>query len=416
MVFFERTEQDIVSKSIDSLLQNTNITQLSPGGKTRFLLDTVAREQALQHRVFDANLMNAFIRYADSKFLDFFGDMLSVPRLEPTHAFDETENMMFYVAAGTFGDINNGSNFTIPAGTVVSTVPFDGTVITPGLENQPTIRYMTTSATTCQSDQSFAYAPVRAFLEGRNSDVPRNVLNKHYFSGYTLAGQNRLLCTNRYDISNGEDRETDESYRYRLANMFRAHEMAVLISIRLAALSVPGVSNVKEVTCEQGPGTYSLYVLSTTPTTSPKLLREVSAITSMVTGYGIRPFILAPVPIGLEFIVSVKWSPRATISQITAGYTSMRNALERRLAATTIGGEVIFADLVDVLLQAAPLAQSIGDLRPNKFEEVYAYRTNPSGEGTVRSLVIGDSISPLYNERVILETSNRFRGIQFLTR
>lgn len=416
MAFFDRTEQDIVSASMDELSQYTNITQLSPGSKTRFLLDTVAREQSLQHKVFDSNLMNAFIKYADSKFLDYLGDMLNLPRNESTHAVDDTENFMFYVSTGTFGDINGGSNFNIPSGTSVSTVPYDGAVITPGLESQATIQYVTTETVTCQSGQSFVYAPIRAVLEGRNSDVPRSVLNKHSFVAYTGTAQSKLKCTNRFSISNGEDRESDDSYRFRLANLFRAREMAVLSSIRLAALSVPGVIDTKEVICEQGPGTFSLYVTGTTPTTSPKLIQEVSSSVNSVTAYGVRPFVLGPIPIGLEFVVAVKWNPRATTAQITSGYVAMRNALENVLNNTKIGEEVLFSDLIDILLSATPYAMSIGDVRSNRFEEVYSYRTNPSGVGTVRSLVVSDVVIPIYNERVILETSTKFRGLQFLTR
>jgi uncharacterized phage protein gp47/JayE len=416
MAFFDRTEQDIVSASIDELSQYTNITQLSPGSKTRFLLDTIAREQSLQHKVFDSNLMNAFIKYADSKFLDYLGDMLNLARTESTHASDDTDNFMFYVSTGTFGDINGSSSFTIPAGTIVSTVPYDGSVITPGLESQPTIQYVTTTAAVCSSGISFVYVPIRAVIEGRNSDVPRSVLNKHMFTTYTASSQNKLKCTNRFSVSNGEDRESDDSYRFRLANLFRAREMAVLSSIRLAALSVPGVIDTKEVICEQGPGTFSLYVTGTTPTTSPKLIQEVSSSVNSVTAFGIRPFILGPIPMGLEFVVAVKWNPRATTAQITLGYIAMRNILEKYLNETKIGEEVVFSDLVDVLLSASTFAMSIGDLRPNKFEEVYLYRNNPSGTGVTRSLVVSDMVTPLYNERVILETSTKYRGVQFLTR
>jgi uncharacterized phage protein gp47/JayE len=416
MAFFERTEEEIVSASIDSMSQYTNITQLSPGGKTRFLLDTVAREQSLQHKIFDTNLMNAFIKYADSKFLDFFGDMFNLPRNEATHAYDDTDNVMFYVASGDFGDLNSDSDFTIPVGTSITTVPYEGTIITPGLETQAVIQYATTSSVTCVSDQSFVYVPVRAVFEGRNADVPKNVLNKHSYTSFMSGTQNRIKCTNRFSISNGEDRESDDSYRYRLANLFRAREMAVRSSIRLAALSVPGVSDIKEVMCEQGPGSFSLYITGLTPTTSPKLLQEVSSAVIPVVAYGVRPFILAPISIGLEFVAAVKWSSRATTAQIANGYTTMRNALERKLNSIKIGEEILLSDLIDVLLASTSLANSIGDTRSNKFEEVYAYRTNPSGTGSIRNLVVSDVVVPMYNERIILETSGRFRGIQFVTR
>jgi uncharacterized phage protein gp47/JayE len=416
MAFFERTVDQIVSDSLEQLSANTNITQTSPGSKTRFLLDTVSREQGVQHAIFDANLMNAFIKYADSIFLDYLGDMLNLPRNESTLASDDTENFMFYVSSGTFGDINGGSNFTIPSGTLVSTVPYDGAIVTPGITSQAKIEYRTISPVVCQAGQSFVYVGVQAVVEGRNSDVPRNVLNKHPYTSYTLSSREGLKCTNRFSIANGRDRESDSSYRYRLANLFRARQMAVAASIRLAALSIAGVANIKELPCEQGPGSYSIYVQGLTSTTSPRLLEEVSAAVSLVSAHGVRPFVLAPIPIGLEFTAAISWSSRATSAQITAGQTDIRNALETTLNSMSIGEELVLRNLVDTLLQTNVYAMSIGDLLPNKFEEVYAYRIAPQGIGTIRSLVLGDSIVPLYNERIILETSNRFRGLQILSR
>lgn len=417
MAFFNRSQEEIISASLDRLADNTNITQLSPGSKMRFLLDTFAEEQASQHVTFDENLMQAFIKYADGKFLDFFGDMLNAPRYEPTHAYVDDNNFMFYVSSGTFGDINGNSDFIIPSGTNISTVPFDGKIVTPGISQYDQINYTTTANVTCRASESFVYTPIRANIEGESSDVPRGVLNQHNFSNYALNGTVTLKCTNKYSISSGRDRESNESYRFRLTELFRSRQLAIYSSIRLAALSIPGVSDIKMVNCEQGPGSFSVYVKSTSPTPSPRLIDEVSTSIYSVTSYGVRPFVLAPEPIGLEFVCAVLWSPKATQAQITEGYNQMRLALENDINSKDIGEEVIFSDLIDTLLSANKYANSVGVNRPNKFEEVYVYKSDPSGQETaIRNLISGDRVAPLYNERVILETSGRFRGIQFLTR
>jgi uncharacterized phage protein gp47/JayE len=416
MVFFERTKRTIISNSLDKLSETTNISQLAPGSKARFVLDTIAEEQENQHRVFDTNLMQAFVKYSNGKFLDFFGDMMNLPRNPATFAESDEQNFMFYVSTGTFGDINSGANFIIQAGTTVQTVPYEGSVITPGIESQPTITYQTTQDVTCIASQSFVYVPVRATIEGRNSDVPRNVLNQHNFTSYIESTAGNLKCTNQYAISNGEDRESDDSYRFRLASVFEARSLSVFAAIRLAALSIPGVSDIKEVMCEQGPGTYSIYVKGFTPTTSPRLLREVAAACQLVSSYGIRPFVLAPPPLGTEFVAAVSWNPKATEAQIAEGYRNMRNSLERYMNTTDIGQSVLISDLIDVMLQSTPYAFSIGANNSNEFEEVYIYRSDPLRNGTVRNIFSGNTIEPLYNERVILETSGRHRGIQFITR
>lgn len=416
MTFFKRTEEEIVKSFIDKISQNTNISQLSPGSKMRFLLDTVAREQANQHQTFDDNLTQIFIRYADTKMLNFLGDMLNLPRRESTFAFAEEGNFIFYVSSGTFGDINGGLDITIPSGQSVTTVPFDGNVITPGLETQEVIEYITTEQVVCSASDSFVSVPIRASVEGISSIVPHGVLNKHSFSSYTLSSNNLLKCTNRYSIANGEDRESDEAYKFRLDNIFKAREMAIPMSIRLAALAVPGVSNISTVLCEQGTGSYSLYIDSTTPIASPQLLREVANIVYEVTGLGIRPFVFAAEPLGLELVCAVHWKPTATSELIAAGYRDIRNSIERRLNQLAIGEELDLEELVSVVLNASRYVSQIGLNTKNKFEEVYVYKRNQESDGVVRNLYLGDRIEPLYNEKIILETSGRHRGVQFITR
>jgi len=415
MPFFPREERDIITESLNKMNLQTNITQLAPGGKARFFLATTAREQAKQQQLFDQNLLQSYIKYADGKFLDFFGDMLNLPRIEATHATSTDNNFMFYVQSGKFGDINAGSAFSVSSGTTIFTKSFDSNMITPGLEAQSAIAYTTTKSVLCNPDQSYAYVSIRATIEGDESSVPRNVLSEHGFDNYQFATQNQLKCTNRFAIDNGVSRENDESYRYRLDNIFAARVEAVNASIRLAALSVPGVADVSIVNAEQGPGTFALYILGLTPTTSPALVTSVSRAVAQVTAEGIRPFVSGPNPLGVELIAAVNWSAKATKEDIAEGYSSMRDTAERYINGLGIGEPLDLNELIDVILDTATMSSRIGRLNPNTFEETYVYTQSATGQGVSRSLNIGDFVTPLYNQRVILETQSRYRGIQFIT-
>jgi len=415
MPFFPRDEQEIISESLQRMNRNTNITQLAPGGKARFFLTTVAREQSRQQALFDSNLLQAYIKYANGKFLDFFGDMLNLPRLEATHAEVTNNNFMFYVQGGNFGDINSGSPFTIEAGVAVKTIPFEGNTVTPGLEDQPAIEYKTINAVICEANSSFVYAPIRASVEGEESSIPRNTLKEHNFNSYSLSSLAGLKCTNKYAIDTGVNRESNESYRYRLVNLWAARNQAIYISIRLAALSIPGVSDVVMVNSEQGPGTFAVYIESATPSVSPNLVEAVSTAVNEVVSFGIRPFVSAPRTLGLELIAAVNWSSRATKEEIATGYVAMRNAVERSINTLGIGEPINLTDIIVTMLDVAPNANRVGINTPNTFEEIFIHRASPTGEGSTRNLLFSDSVNPLYNERIILETSSRYRGIQFIT-
>jgi len=420
MPFFSRSYDDMVADGLQHLKQYSNITQLVPGAKARLLLDAVYKEQANQYTLFDENLANAYIRWAEGRFLDFFGDMLNIPRYNATNATADTDgnNFCFYVDSGTFGDINSGLDFIVSSGSVISTADIELETPTYGYvyseDQQTKIEFDLLTDVICSADQSLAYGNIRARVEGSVSDVPRSVLTVHNFSNYALSSQSLLKCTNRYAISNGRERESDEAYRYRLMNAFKARERGNKLAVRLAALSVPGVANIKEVNYEQGPGTFSLYVRSLTSTTSPGMLAQVQAVVEQVNAFGTKPFVLAPQPLGLEFEIAVNWKSDTTSTQQSAGYALIRQVIENSLNAMEIGASLSLTDLASLVARCSSKILTIGVARPGYFEEVYAYRSAANDSGVRRSLVVGDIVEPLYNERIMLETSTRYRGIKFL--
>jgi len=420
MPLFPKNYDDMVSQGLQYLRQYTNINQLSPGSKARLILDAVYKEQLAEHSIIDENITNAFLRWAEGRFLDFFGDMMNIPRLGATNATadPDSKNFCFYIDGGTFGDLNNGLDFLIPSGTTISVQDLEvetttyASVLTE--VSQTKIEYDLVQDVLCSSTASVVYGDIRARIEGTVSDVARNVLTKHSFTGYSLSNQSLLKCTNRYSISNGRARESDDAYRYRLMNAFKARERGNRMAVRLAALSVAGVANVTEVNYEQGPGTFSLYVRSLTPTTSPGLLQQVQAVVEQVNAFGTKVFVLAPQPLGLEFSIAVNWKPDTTSSQQATGYALIRRVIEETLNSLEIGQSVYIPDLASIVSKTSSKILAIGAQRAGYFEEVYVYRASPDEEGVKKSLLAGDQVQPLYNERILLETSTKYRGIKFL--
>jgi uncharacterized phage protein gp47/JayE len=422
MPFFPKDYDQMVTEGLQRLRGESNITQLSPGSKTRFILDTITREQANQHALFNQNLLQAYVRWAEGRFLDFFGDIMHVPRWEATNATADADHMnfLFYVESGTFGGINNDLDFTIPAGTRVSTVDFNvqrtaqpGSFVS-ARDQQTKVTFVTTSDIVCSANRSFAWATVRATVEGKKSDVPRNALRVHDFSAYALSGRSLLKCRNKYAITNGRERESDESYRYRLMNAFKAKERANKIAIRLAALSVPGVADILEVNVEQGPGTYSVYIEGVSSTVSPGLISGVMSAVEGVSAFGIRPFVLAPLPVGLEFVIGLRWKDNTTETEKVVAQAEIRESIETFLSNHGIGDKVDLETLATAIATTNQKIVGMGYLQPGKFEEVYLHRSSPDGVGTRKVLFTGNVVEPLYNERAMLETSGRFRGVQFL--
>jgi len=414
MPFFPRAQQEIVNNGLRKLRDHAGITQSSPGSKARFFLETMAQEQAIQNNIFDTNLPQAYIQSCSGQFLDFFGDLLGEPRLIGTHAESGTDNFIWYVNGGTFGSINNGNGISIPAGVTVMTEAPDVELVTTGIVGLENVTYITAAPTFCPPGSSFITTPLRASIEGKAGNVPPGVLTGHSFTDYTQVSSGTLRCTNRFSIDSGAERETDGSYRYRLLQVFKSREKATKAAIRLAALSVPGVSDIIMLNCEQGPGTCTVYIQSSTPTVSNELVGRVSFATELVTSEGIRLYISPSNPLGLEFVLAVNWRSSVTEEEKVIEYQDIREAVGRTLNTIKMGEPVIIEDLLVMALRAAPSALSIGRAKPNSFEEVYVYRSSPTRQGYIRSRLYADIVTPLYNERIILEAANAYNGIQFI--
>lgn len=112
-------------------LQQTGISNTSPGGKARAFCDIVGDQLG----ILDANKANdiaqALLPYAAGANLDLLGQIYGVIRLAATDASADAgdNSFQFYVQSGTFGAINNGQPIVIPSGTLIYTADPHGPVM-----------------------------------------------------------------------------------------------------------------------------------------------------------------------------------------------------------------------------------------------------------------------------------------------
>lgn len=96
-----------------------------------------------------------------------------------------------------------------------------------------------------------------------------------------------LDCERRYN-------EDDDNYRYRISKQTQIIANANKIAIRLAALSVEGVTEVKLKRWTHGAGSYSVYVISDNPVTEDEILAKVLKKINETEAFGIRGEVFRP--------------------------------------------------------------------------------------------------------------------------
>ena len=177
------------------LAERTNINLWTPDSTARTLSDTLSDAIVVDRNQMVVALEENQISTATGTNLDALAKTHGQTRLEPTKAYsDERErSVYFYVANGTFGDLNGGANIPLPAGTIIS----------PSAFGEREVSYVVKYGYTLYAGENKAYCTVESQSFGAGQNVGPQALTSHSLQ----SSFPNLLCTNKYAIVNGRNRE-----------------------------------------------------------------------------------------------------------------------------------------------------------------------------------------------------------------
>lgn len=298
---------NLFNEVANNLAQRTGISNFGADSKAFSLLSTFITEN--KNLVDNTNqLMSSLhLQEAIGDDLDSIGEMVGVQRQKATKAYSNAvdKSVQFFVETGTFGDINDGSSISIPVGTLIFLEEKDSS-------SGKRIEYRVTTATTLAFGESVHYMSVQAIESGSKSNVSALGLSKHNFTDYTLSSQNKLKVRNNFAIVNGVEKQTDQSYRFSISKAWTAQSIANETSLKIAALSVPGVKEAKIFSWYNGIGTTGLVIDVFEGRTPSSLLSLVSSRASLFTSAGEIVNVYTPKYVALELELIVKTKSEMT--------------------------------------------------------------------------------------------------------
>lgn len=277
-------------------------------------------------------MANGLPSTATGPYLDIIGDALfglSRQGAIPASADASDKNISFYVNSGSLVDyLTPGADGrgNIPAGTSVSD------------KNGNT--FNTVNDVWILPGDTSVYVSVEARIPGRSGNVPANVLTIHDLD-------QRVKCTNRFDISNGADVESDRNFRFRIMQAHLASQGGNLSAIRLALAGVPGISDFRITENSNGPGTVEVLLVpvgNRIPTavkaSAQAVVEAVVPATSLVT---VRE------PDYLDFEITVLTS--GTSPGVTSGLIrqSAQQAIYGFMSSIGLGGSANLDTMVTAL-------------------------------------------------------------------
>ena len=358
-MLFKKNFGELVQSSLSYLRANTSITNVNVGGITRSIIEIINRNIADYYSVLDINMAMSFLSTAEGYFLDLIGSLFSMPRIQATRASATAVDgvQKFYVATGTLFD-------KIPSGFIP--------VLTSVSTDDNAIQYSVTSDTNFAAGVTEVYVPITSANIGSKVNVPLNTLTNNSL------GIDGVFTTNEKSIVSGTDTESDSNYRYRLSNATLSAEKANEIAIRLAALSVNGVSDVLIRKYARGIGTYDIIVIPVEGMANDSLVASVQTAIEAVTAYGIKGTAIKPTVVPAEIEVRIIFQDKATDFQRSQIRSLVRTSIERYIVNIPLGGTFILNEMRQQIMDVSPLIK-------DHVISCYNFRKEPVFLGNVSS-------------------------------
>lgn len=366
-MYIAKNRTQIINETLNYLVSQTSIQNISPGSKARALVEALGLVAGNISQDISDGILQTFLTEATGISLDFIAESYGIQRLPARPARAEASDKIFryYVRGTTFGDINNGNDIYIPAGTQIEAT--SGDPLSYFIQREDVVLPA--------ADSEYYFAADQAGSIFSNSISPGSMI-QHNFTGYTDSPFGSLLVTNEKGIA-GRPRENDDNLRFRIRQSISTAAGANTAAIRLAALQVPGVSDIKVLNARAGLGTFDVVVFGIDPIVSNGVIRAVQTRVDSATAVGTKAIATAPRIVGVSINTSVKLVSGLTTGQKNAAINAARQAAREYIVGLNSGSSFVINSLVNTMISASNNIVSLGT--PGKpFTQLLLWKSSTS--------------------------------------
>lgn len=366
MAIFAQDTDSITKKIISELSRNSAFSAFQPGQKLRAIIDAFSAELGEAYQNFDFNVAASLISGANGFFLDSIAALYGIKRktAETVTVSEASQTVKFYVSGGrTFGEINNGQDILVPAGTIIRTAVSAA---------RPTRYFVRTNYTLPASSTSY-FISVESQQSGESAVAGENSLINHDFVNYIDSANKSLLVTNSKPITYVQKDESDNDLKVRIINALTTNEAANQTALRIAALSVPGVSDVTIKEHVYGAGSAELVILSQSARVPAVLIELVQNKVNEIKSIGSVIVVKGPKEIGIELGAQLTFEPGIGENIKTATRTRVMQNLKFFLDSTPLGASVSQQQLLNTILNTDSRITKVGNAK-NVFDYIYLYK------------------------------------------
>jgi uncharacterized phage protein gp47/JayE len=347
-IVYSKSKTEILGKMLLSLEKNAGITATYPGSIARAFAEAVAVEMGDLYEALKFSVNQTSISTASGRSLDLIGELYGVRRKVVSPEIEQDRmsyNIEFYISSPSSSDI------TIPKDTLVynDVTEFSSRQYQYKLQDSVTIIAGTTRA----------YGRIAASFTGQDFTAARNTLTKHNF---TSVEGSIVFCTNTKEIFAMPGMESDDSYRRRISFSIKEKSYGTAESLRLNALALPGVRDVRIRESSYGMGSCDVIVVPETQTISPSFVQNVLDSLSPRKPVGIKLNIRIAERVPISLAVNIVLPQGLSDAAVSAIENQVSIFMRRYLNSFTIGGTLSYADIESQIRGSSDFIKSVNVL------------------------------------------------------
>jgi uncharacterized phage protein gp47/JayE len=347
-VNYTKSRQQVLSKIMTALERNAGISATYTGSVSRALAEAMAIEISDLYEAIRFSVEQTSLSTASGRSLDLIGDLYGVFRRSASEDLQQERasfNIEFFVSSPI------GSNIIVPKDTLVFNDVTDF--------NNTQYQYKLVESVTIFAGTTRAYGRVVPNFTTNDFTASRATLTRH---NYLSSDGTLVYCTNPKEVYSMINMETDDTYRRRIAKAVKATSYGTTESLRLRALSVPGVKDVRVRESSYGLGSCDVIVVPESQRITTNLVNNLFTALNSIKPVGIKLNITMAERVPVNVAISIVLPAGLNSATIAGIENQAKLFLNRYLNSKTIGDSISYGDIESQVRLASDFIKSVSIL------------------------------------------------------
>jgi len=347
-IVYSKTKDQILTQMLQSLQRNAGITATHPGSIARAFAEALAVEIGDLYEALKFGIDQSCLSTAKGRSLDLIGELYSVRRrLIASEAEQEraSYNIEFYISNVQASDI------IIPKDTLVYND------VTSFSTRQ--YQYRLVDDVMILAGTTRVYGRVVPNFQGNDFTASVATLTKHNF---VSPDGTLIFCVNPKEVYSMSNMESDDLYRMRISRSIKETSYGTNESLRLTALAIPGVRDIRVRESSYGLGSCDVIIVPESQRIDAAFVDSVANALSAKKPVGIKLNIRIAERVPVNVAVNVVLPAGLSSKVVTSIETQASLFVKRYLNSQTIGSSISFGDIESQVRASSDFVKSVSIL------------------------------------------------------